>query len=446
MSLTLQREQPVTTPPEAGYRPGAVVDIDVAAGIADIPAVDGQGVRRDRAWVLIRVFGEPLGHLELPISGDVLAAERIAAAADAAFGGLIRDRVEAAGGTLAGVPTEGVVVPQVPRHLAEREEALLGAPSIAVVVATRNRPATLARSLRALLGQQYPRFRVIVVDNAPTDDLTRACVAALADERLTYIMERRPGLSWARNCGIRAAGEDVVAFLDDDELPDEHWLAEIARGFWRHPQADVVTGVIVPAELDTYPQDLFERLGGHSKGRGFRPAVFSPETAAQQSPLYPLPPFGAGGNMAIRRSCFAGPEAFDVALGAGTPACGAEDTQMLTRILLAGGTIVYQPSALVWHSHHRTMAALETVMRGYGTGLTAYYTSLLLDRPGRIVQLARLVPSALRDLAGRDARSLGAGGDTVPRPLTAANRRGLLTGPYRYLRSRAKARALRKQV
>jgi GT2 family glycosyltransferase len=434
VSLTVRHERPSrpTSEAEAGYLPAAVVDVDVASGIADIPAVDAGGIRRDRAWILVRVFGEPIGSLQLPIDGEALPAGRIADAASEEFGPLIRNRVESAGGTLAMLPNDGIVVADVPRHLADR--------------ATRNRPTTLVRSLRALLAQRYPAFRVVVVDNAPTDDRTRDCVADLADERIDYVVERRPGLSWARNRGIGAAEEDVVAFLDDDELPDPHWLAEIARGFWRHPEADAVTGVIVPAELDTYPQDLFERYGGHSKGRGFRPAVFSPDTADQQSPLYPLPPFGAGGNMAIRRSCFVGPEAFDVALGAGTPACGAEDTQMLTRILLAGGTIVYQPSALVWHCHHKTMAALGTVMRGYGTGLTAYYTSLLLDRPGRIFQLARLVPAAIRDLASRDGRSLGAVAGAFPGGLVAANRRGMMTGPYQYLRSRVNARRLRKQV
>lgn len=430
----------------ARYLPAAIVDMDVANGLADIPAVNADGVLRDRAWVLIRIFGEPVGTLQLPIDGQFLPARQIADAAGEAFGPVIRDRVAAAGVTVDELPVNGIRVPHLPRHLAERERALLDAPSVAVVVATRGRPTTVARSLKALLAQEYPTFRVIVVDNAPTDQRTMECVADLADERLEYLIERRPGLSWARNRGIDAADADVVAFLDDDEIPDRHWLAEIARAFWQHPDADAVTGVIVPAELDTYPQDLFERYGGHSKGRGFTQAVFSPDTAHEQSPLYPLPPFGAGGNMAIRRSCLTGREAFDVALGAGTPACGAEDTQMLTRILLAGGTIVYQPSALVWHSHHQSMAALETVMRGYGTGLTAYYTSLLLNRPGRVVQLARLLPVAVRDLATRDGRSLGAVAGAFPSSLIKANRRGMLTGPYRYLRSRAQARRLRQQV
>src|SRR5205807_167629 len=85
-----------------------------------------------------------------------------------------------------------------------------------------------------------------------------------------------------------------------------HWLAEIARALADHPAADVVSGVIVPAELETAAQVWFEQFGGHSKGRGFRPAAFSPATAKTQSPLYPLPPFGTGANMAFRRGVIGG--------------------------------------------------------------------------------------------------------------------------------------------
>ena len=67
-------------------------------------------------------------------------------------------------------------------------------------------------------------------------------------------------------------------------------------------------------------------MGGHSKGRGFTPAVFSPDTARIQSPLYPLPPFGTGANMAFRPRVIERIGGFDTALGAGTPAMGSEDT------------------------------------------------------------------------------------------------------------------------
>jgi hypothetical protein len=231
-----------------------------------------------------------------------------------------------------------------------------------------------------------------------------------------------------------------VAFIDDDEVADPHWLAELARAFHRHPAAGAVTGVIVPAEMETPAQALFEEFGGHSKGRGFESAVFSPATAHVQSPLYPLPPFGAGGNMAFRRTALESVGGFDNALGAGTPAKGAEDTMAFTRVLLAGGTIVYQPSAVVRHQHYRDFSGLSNQMHGYGVGLTSFYTGLVLSDPRLLGGLARLAGTAARDMLGRDSRRSGRLAADFPRELLARNRRGMLAGPWAYLRSRRQGR------
>jgi hypothetical protein len=171
--------------------------------------------------------------------------------------------------------------------------------------------------------------------------------------------------------------------------------------------------------------------------------VFSPATAHLQSPLYPLPPFGTGANMTFRPGVIEGIGGFDAALGAGTPAMGSEDTLAFTRVLLGGGTIVYQPTALTWHYHRRDLDGLRRQMIGYGAGLTAAYTSLILSDPRVLVGLARLVPTALRDLTSDDSlRSAGLEAD-FPRELMGANRRGMLTGPFRYLAGRRRNRRLR---
>jgi hypothetical protein len=116
---------------------------------------------------------------------------------------------------------------------------------------------------------------------------------------------------------------------------------------------------------------------------------------------------------------------------------GGEDTLALTQVLLDGGTIVYQPSALVWHYHRRDLAGLRRQLYGYGTGLTAAYTALLLRRPDVLPGLVRLAPTALRDLAGgvASARTATIGPD-FPRALLRANLRGMVHGPVTYLAGR----------
>ena len=165
-----------------------------------------------------------------------------------------------------------------------------------IMVCTRERPERLDACLKSLLAQDYPNFSVLVVDNAPLTNRSKSVVDQLDSEAIEYIVEPRKGLCRARNRAIDMVGEGIVASIDDDEIADPHWLTELARGFYDHPEADAVAGIMVPAELETWAQVWFEQYGGFNKQRGFIPAVFSPATAQVQSPLYPLPPFGSGGS------------------------------------------------------------------------------------------------------------------------------------------------------
>jgi hypothetical protein len=103
---------------------------------------------------------------------------------------------------------------------------------ISVVVPTYRRPDLLQRCLAALLAQtlEHTRYEIIVVDDGQTDDtraLVEGVVAALPLPRLRYL---RPlgtrGPAAARNRGWRAAKGEVVAFTDDDTIPDTDWLRQ----------------------------------------------------------------------------------------------------------------------------------------------------------------------------------------------------------------------------
>jgi glycosyltransferase involved in cell wall biosynthesis len=440
--VAVPAQRTVGTPAEhtSGELPAVVRDIDLSAPLPTIAAVHTDGRRVVQAWLLVRLFTEPIGTVLVDVPAAGLRPGDLAAAIDAELGTALRPRLAEL--SLHALPTDGITTATEPAFLARRREVLADAPSITVVLCTRERPGALARCLDSLLAQQYPAFRVLVVDNAPVSDATAEVVRSAARRGpVEYLLEPRAGLSFARNTAVAAAPGEILAWIDDDEVADPHWLAEVARALADHPEADVVSGVIVPAELETQAQLWFEQFGGHSKGRGFRPDVFGPDTAHRQSPLYPLPPFGTGANMTFRPGVIERIGGFDTALGAGTPAMGSEDTLAFTQVLLTGGTIVYQPTAVTHHYHRRDIEGLYKQMVGYGAGLTAAYTSLLLSRPRLLWPLMKLAPVALRDLTGGDSLRVSGLRDDFPRDLLTANRRGMLAGPRAYLRGRRAARA-----
>jgi GT2 family glycosyltransferase len=414
-----------------GFSPIRVMEVELTV---PLPVMSDDGVHR-RAYVLARLHSEPVGACVIDMGEAGLTACQLGALLWAGLSEAVTTRFAAAGLPVPRMlPEAGLRAdPAAWPYLRGRSQVLAEPPFISIVLCTRDRADQLAVCLGHLRRLEYPRFEVVVVDNAPTTEAVRATAESQRGGlELRYVVEPRAGLSWARNAGAAAAAGAIIAFLDDDERPDRHWLAEIARGFAQADDIGCVTGMILPAQLDTAAQDWFERSGGHSKGRGFTPALFA--GSGPQNPLYPLPPFGAGGNMAFRREALARIGGFDVAMGAGTPARASEDTLAFTLTLLAGYRIAYQPSAFVRHNHYPDAEGVGRQMYGYGVGLTAYYTALLRHRPSVFPGLMRLIPTVVGYLRGAKTQRVAGPGEPLEQ-LGRQMRRGMLSGPAAYLRS-----------
>jgi GT2 family glycosyltransferase len=423
--------------------PCLISEIDVAAAIPDVlqdPALPSAQC----AWILVRMHTEPIGILIMNVPPGGLQRDDLVLGLTEGLGDELRRHVEAAGATWPPDSPDGHLrTTRASRFLTSRKAVLAHPPEIAVVVCTRERPVGLERCLQSLTCQVYPNFSIVVVDNAPVSARSRYVVErvqASGTSQVKYVVEPRAGLSWARNRGFAETDAEIVACLDDDEIAEPLWLAELARGFYEQVNAGAVSGIMLPAELTTEAQIRFEQYGGFHKHRGFTQTTFSPSTASVQSPLFPLPPFGTGGNMAFRRDALRAVGGFDPGLGAGTFSLAAEDTRVFTELLLAGGTIVYQPSAVTRHFHRGGHAELRRQMLGYGAGLTAFYTSILLTRPSCAVDLIRLAPNFLHEAFGPASLRSGQLPDDFPTDLRWANRIGLAGGPVRYLVARAVAR------
>jgi GT2 family glycosyltransferase len=312
-----------------------VVHVDVASGAP--PRIHGSA--SGRAIVILWAEDRPVGQLRLLPDDDPVAA--VSACSPAPF-------PEPA-------PAQATSRPR----------------TATVVICTRDRPDQLARCLAGLPRQSHPADEVVVVDSASRGRETRD-VARAAGAR--YIREDRPGLDIARNAGMLAARSEIVAYTDDDTELHPQWLDRLVTAFDAN-EVMAATGLVLPAELDTEAQWLFE--DGWGFGRGFLRTDFGPSFyRANRSRGCPTWQFGAGANMAFRRTVPDAVGLFDERLDVGAAGCSG-DSEYWYRIVAAGWTCRYEPSAVVFHHHRKQMDGYRKqifhYMRGHVAALLVQY-------------------------------------------------------------------------
>lgn len=435
--------------------------LNLADGICALQLTPGTPFVR----VLVQLGTRMLGEVVLRVASDgVVPAESIAAAvatqlrgalaSAAALGWLARARTAA--GSAGSTPTpESESIPdsafrRQPREFVRRgldtlltssgvlEDASSELPAITVAVCTRDRPADLERCLEAISKLEYPRFEVMVVDNAPATDATRALVEQRFPS-VRYVHEPRPGLDWARNRAVLEARHEIIAYTDDDTAVDPGWLAAYGRLFAAAPELAAATGSVLPAELETAAQRMFETYGGFLRGwrrEWHRATKLHPQDRAWH---HGAGKYGTGANMAFRRSVLIRLGGFDPALDVGTASDGGGDLEMYFRVLQEGYALAYSPDALVWHFHRRSMKELERQLGQWGTGFQAYITRSRAAYPDE--------RAAFRSLgwwwwtsyfARRVARSV-TGRSGVPLGLVIREARGLRGGARAFGRAQKQA-------
>jgi cellulose synthase/poly-beta-1,6-N-acetylglucosamine synthase-like glycosyltransferase len=197
-------------------------------------------------------------------------------------------------------------------------------PAIAVVVPTHDRAHLLPRLVACLAAQRDAGdFEVVIVDDASTDDTPRVLAALASRSAIPVHVERLPrnaGPATARNVGWRATSAPVVAFTDDDCLPQPQWLARLRASA---EVADIVQGRTLPEPSQRERAGPFSRL-----------LVVGHETGFYQTC-----------NIAYRRTVLEQHGGFDESFR--YPA--GEDSDLAWRAKDAGATTCFDPDALVFH-------------------------------------------------------------------------------------------------
>ncbi len=317
--------------------------------------------------------------------------------------------------------------------------------NISVAVCTHARPAQLARALASLEAQRPAAAEILVVDNAPRDDATRALVADRFPG-IRYVHEPVQGLDFARNRALTSARGDVVAFLDDDAVAAEGWLGALAAAFDTDPAVVVCTGRVEALGRATEGERVFEANGGFSRGAD---RIRLPADAARPLHGRPAPliawavSVGSGCSYAVRRATALALGGFDEALDLGAALPGGGDHDLLWRALQAGHTVVYEPAALARHEHRPELDGVYAQVVGHQRALLAFLYKHVMDADGRSRgPLAGYLAWRLMKPGVRLARR-AVGRDPLPAPVLARMWWNCWAGLAAYPRARRLARARR---
>lgn len=137
-------------------------------------------------------------------------------------------------------------------------------------------PDVLQR-LRLQVGTDAITWEVLVIDNNSKDG-TAVIVQAFQREfpcLLRYCLELQQGAGYARQRAVQLAKSELIGFLDDDNLPDQHWVASAYQFAQQHPQAGAYGSRIVP-EYEVEPPAQFKRIQGFLAitDRGAQPRLY----------------------------------------------------------------------------------------------------------------------------------------------------------------------------
>jgi len=171
------------------------------------------------------------------------------------------------------------------------------------------------------------------------------------------------GASNGRNRGAIMCTYDIVAFTDDDCIVSQRWAREIAQSFHRYPNIVAVFGQVLPAKQET------RRVRTVGVNR------FTNHTFYESPPHRHLPTF-VGNNWSIRKKLFLHLHGFKSWLGPGSIGFGAEEDEMLHRILTSRHTVYANPLVKLHHTHTLTKTQYSVFYTRYGSGffmLFSYY-------------------------------------------------------------------------
>lgn len=233
-----------------------------------------------------------------------------------------------------------------------------------VVIPTRNREGHLVRCLDALASQSMTQgsFEVIVVDDGSYRPISLDPRRWERSFTLVVARQENRGPGEARNAGVRIARGGIVAFTDDDCLPDASWLPSLVEAVKANPGALVGGSTVngLHRSLFAETSQLIVDLAGEHFNTPPRPVTFF-----------------ASNNLACRRDDFLATGGFDPVM---RPA--AEDRELCDRWRTGFGQLVGAENARIVHFHRQGFVEFSRIHFRYGRGAFLYKTIRALRGSG----------------------------------------------------------------
>jgi glycosyltransferase involved in cell wall biosynthesis len=218
---------------------------------------------------------------------------------------------------------------------------------IAVVICTYNRYDLLPKAIDSVIKQDFPseEYEILVIDNTPNAEQGEGLKykAKYADiGNLTYVFEKTPGLSNARNVAMNMTTAQYVSYIDDDAITLENWLANVVSAFESFENVGVVGGKISPMWEIERPLWLSDKLTGHVSVVDWGGEL---RIATDEE-------WFAGANITFRKDILLESGGFSTSLGrvgSGNSLMSNEEVEVLKYIKKSGCNAVYAPEAAVDH-------------------------------------------------------------------------------------------------
>ncbi|MFH1573994.1 MAG: glycosyltransferase [Acidobacteriota bacterium] len=248
-----------------------------------------------------------------------------------------------------------------------------------IIIPTYDRPGELLTCLRSLAALDYPadRFEAIIVDDGGR--ISPAPVVSHFSDgvRIRVVCRENGGPAAARNTGAQVAAGRILAFTDDDCVPEPDWLSALGEPLRAEPE--VMVG-----------------------GRVINSLTGNPYSAASQIILdlvyayYNADPnrarFFATNNMAVSTDLFRAMGGFNARFRT------SEDRDLCDRWLSAGRRLVFAPHAVIRHSHNLTLRGFWMQHIGYGRGARRFHQAHRRRNPSRSTFDGGFYAAALRRL------------------------------------------------